>query len=311
VQLINCSICDLNFKYIKEHLQRKHKLTIEEYQHLFSDSDLNQNNPELVTTLQSPNLEELPEPSQSRKVPRQHAKPSREDMRNHKIKNCSVCEVNFDNRKQFIDHCQEVHKVKFKSKSHWTVNKTWMPPKDERAATSQSFKMFLSRSYTDLNKPDDGFSTVKSNFEEFSSSCSLLNKICNPVSNPISQIVWPNKNFVICEDCGESFCSWKEKDEHKKMNCHRVECEACGKTFSTLANLKKHRRLSCLGSLMPVSVSHSVATEVVEEILGRVFSVSSGAFDGFICPFQDCGQQFGREVHLKRHLSNFHENQID
>merc|ERR1719186_368751 len=317
VKLIKCSICDLNFKYIKEHLQRKHKLTIEEYQQLFSEtgrgSDLNQNNPESGTTLQSPKLEGLPEPSQSSivEVQRHLAKPSREDMRNHNIKHCSVCQVNFDSRKQFIDHCQDVHKVKFKPKSHWTVNKTGMPPKDERAATSQSFKMHLSRSFTDTNKPDDVSCTVKSNFEEFSSTSSPLNKICNPVSNPISQIVWPNQNLVSCEDCSESFLSWKEKVEHKKMNCHRVECEACGKTFSTLANLKKHRRSSCLVSLLPVSMSHSFATEVVEEILGRVFSVSSGAFDGFTCPFHGCGQQFGRAVHLKRHLSNFHENQID
>ena len=108
---------------------------------------------------------------------------------------------------------------------------------------------------------------------------------------------------LACELCGEKFTSWKYLEQHLKLNCHRVACEACGKTYSSLANLKKHRRLSCLGIPEPDPVN--IAREIVEQTLSNVFAVSV-----LKCPFENCGQKFGRSVHLKRHLSNSHDEQI-
>jgi len=319
VKLTNCTICDLNFKDIGRHVQRKHKLSMEEYQQLQTEenisfscpADLNQNITDSVQESTS-SLQPLSVPQfcaqDGDEGTRSLAKPPKDDMSNKMMKFCRVCEIEFETRKEFIQHCQFVHKVTFRNKSSWAVGKTVLQSQVGGDSPNQPLKMFLTRCST--QKPVENVDTsnetdcpkvmVKS--DGFVTSRSFHEKM----NGPISPIVWPKQYPSVCENCGEVFPTWKERDEHVKMSCHRVECEACGKTFSTVNNLKKHRRSSCKGSQMTEASSHCVAQGVVEQILSRVFSLSTGVFDGFTCPFKECGQQFGRKVHLKRHLSNFH-----
>ena len=330
IQLVNCKICDLNFKYFVTHLQRRHKLTMEEYQQLLreEESKLNSSNAhdtnqnlvtvtiaEPVARQQTQNQSHPPKPDQLRevKVTRKIPKPSKKDMINKKVKQCNVCDVEFETRKQFLEHCTDIHEIKFRNKSTWSSKVK--SPQDGRVSAGDDFKMFLSRrSLVSTQQVEDCSQNASSsvNLDEGSSSSSLSQSHeSKPMSIQSFQIVWPKRKFYSCENCGEKFESWKERDKHKMMNCRFIDCEACGKSFTTVAKLKKHRLTRCLGSSMPVPVAHSVVHELVEEILTKVFSLSSGSFDGCSCPHQDCGQQFGRRVHLKRHLSNFHDTPME
>lgn len=320
VKLINCTICDLNFKDIGRHVQRKHKLTMEEYQDFQTEEnansscppDLNQNNtdPAQVSTSSFQPLE-VPQFSaqDADELKRGLAKPPKDDMSNKTMKFCRVCEIEFESRKEFIQHCQFIHKVTFRNKSSWAVGMTVLPSQEGRDSQKQPLKMFLTRCSTKKpvedvvtsNEPDSP-NVMKVKSEGLVSSEYYPGKI----NGPISPIVWPKQYPSQCENCGDVFPSWKDRDEHLKMSCHRVECEVCGKTFSTVTNLKKHRRSSCRVGQMAKLSSHCVAEGVVEQILTRVFSSSTGVYDGFTCHVKECGQQFGRKVHLKRHLSNFH-----
>merc|ERR1712096_207866 len=180
-----------------------------------------------------------------------------------------------------IDHCQTIHHVKFKIKGHGFLKMAPPSPLDT-PATSSPFKSL--------------------------DSTSPANSI-HQHPKQVSKIVWPRPSFhqkgsLECEVCREKFTSLRFLDQHMKLNCQRVACEDCGKTYSSLANLKKHRRSSCLGNSK--SGPGNIAKEIVEKILSDVFSASTGPAAVFKCPVGNCGQQFERSVHLKRHLSKCH-----
>ena len=48
-------------------------------------------------------------------------KPSKKDLRNKNVRNCRACEIEFESRTEFIEHCKFVHEIKFKPKPRWTV----------------------------------------------------------------------------------------------------------------------------------------------------------------------------------------------
>jgi len=289
IKKVPCRICDQSFKYLQTHLKRKHGITKDEYDQFLSDReggdmsptlDLNENVqvPEMAhTECSAMDISDNVRSSKTSDSSRKHLrKPTKEEMSDKKVKHCSVCEVQFATRNLFIEHCQTVHHVKFKTKAHGFMNIVASQPQDTPPSSGQD-------------------STCPENFY-------------NQHPKQVSKIVLPMQSFrqdasLACELCGEKFTSWKYLDQHMKLNCHRVACEACGKTYSSLANLKKHRRLSCLGIPQPDPVN--IAREIVEQTLSNVFAVSV-----LKCPFENCGQKFGRSVHLKRHLSNSHDEQI-
>eukprot|EP00092_Neocalanus_flemingeri_P030129 GFUD01032707.1.p1 GENE.GFUD01032707.1~~GFUD01032707.1.p1 ORF type:complete len:653 (-),score=136.83 GFUD01032707.1:29-1936(-) len=293
---VPCQICGESIKYLKEHLKRRHGITKDEYDQLLSEDvgeespkqDLNHNfptpklaqpkvsAPELSGSVPNSITGETSRDSSRKRLP----KPSKEEMRDKTVKDCSVCDLQFVNRRLFIEHCQIIHDVRFKTKAYGFLVPS--QPQD-----TQSSNQHIALNSTFSQNPD------------------------NEGLRKVSKIVWPRQSFhqegsLVCEACGGKFTSWRFLDQHMKLNCQRVACESCGKTFSSLVHLKKHRRLSCLGN-QKLSPEH-IAMEIVELVVSKVFSASKGPADvEFKCPFEICGQQFGRSVHLKRHLTNYHD----
>jgi len=87
-----------------------------------------------------------------------------------------------------------------------------------------------------------------------------------------------------------------------------VPCENCGRMFSTLSNKERHKREHChtmnLGQDGNVEQLVEIKKEVVEEVIGSVKDK-----DELRCPILECGEEFARSVHLKRHLSSQHDIQ--
>jgi len=164
MKMVECRVCNVSVKYLKEHLRNAHKITEKEYQELFSDdSDMTGSIPnkmftedvmsqmrqmispnkikameETISTLGYPatnNSEEYMGYLDSPKVPKLEPEPEppvpaplagidlkverppKADIQNKANKTCSVCQVTYEARKSFIEHCQVTHGMKFKTKS--------------------------------------------------------------------------------------------------------------------------------------------------------------------------------------------------
>jgi len=87
-----------------------------------------------------------------------------------------------------------------------------------------------------------------------------------------------------------------------------VPCENCGRMFSTLSNKERHKREHCHTMKLGLEGKGEQLVEikkgVVEEVMG-----SGREKDELKCPIPECGEEFVRSVHLKRHLSSSHNIQ--
>jgi len=279
-----CKICGESIKYMKQHFKNTHGITTEQYDLLLSDAgdkfkvfDMNQNHRGQTKVNKSDNkspsaLAEASSKSSSSSLP----KPSKAEMSDKKVKHCSVCQVLFEDRRHFIEHCQTVHNIKFKVKSSQGLGKG-------------------APCFQQVDKHDS------SNMMSMKGSSQ-----CESSAGKFSKIIWPEKrDTIVCKKCEEKFPSWKHLDQHTKFVCKKVKCEFCGKTYSNAFNLRKHIKLTCTSVEKPLR-SRIIARGIVDHILATVFSVSGGPREVFDCTVVGCGQQFGRKVHLRRHLGNYH-----
>jgi len=155
MKMVECRVCNISVKYLKEHLRNAHKITEKEYRELFSDdadvtdeipqifaksvpiskrvasyassanSDEYQDNlgdtfrpeSEVKSERDSPTPPQEPDLGVSADIDLKKIRPPKEDIQNKMNKYCSVCQVDFETRKAFIEHCQVVHGMKFKTKS--------------------------------------------------------------------------------------------------------------------------------------------------------------------------------------------------
>jgi len=157
MKMVECRVCNISVKYLKEHLRNAHKITEKEYRELFSDdADVTDEIPQIFTKSvpiskrvasyassansddyqdnlgdmirsetgvkserDSPPPPQQPEPEVgvAPEIDLKKERPPKEDIQNKMNKNCSVCQVDFETRKSFIEHCQVVHGMKFKTKS--------------------------------------------------------------------------------------------------------------------------------------------------------------------------------------------------
>jgi len=285
----HCKICGGTFKYIKDHLRNNHGISAEQYEQLIGEAggvdfkilDFNQNCRVQAKTSDSDSaslsaFSEASTKSSSGSLP----KPSKTEMGNKTVKHCSACRIQFQDRRQFIEHCQTVHNIRFRTKASQGICKG-VPSKqqDEKHALQ--------------NVIQSGHSIPGSFHYKLQ-------------TGKVARIVWPQKrDTIVCKKCGEKFPSWKHLDQHMKFVCKKVRCELCGKTYSNLFNLTKHRKTNCPRNVR-TSCSTKIAREIVEQIVGTVLSVSPGPKVMLDCTVSGCGQQFGREVHLRRHLVNYH-----
>ena len=284
----HCQICGGTFKYIKEHFKKIHGISVEQYDQLIGEAggvefkvlDFNQNQVQAkVSDSDSASLSSVSETStkfSSSCLP----KPSKTEMGNKTVKHCSGCQIQFQDRRQFIEHCQRVHNIRFKTKASQGISKG--------ALSIQQVKKYDSK-----NVLQSGHVLTE-------------NLMMQPQAGKVSKIVWPQKrDTIICNKCGEKFPSWKHLDQHMKFVCKKIKCELCGKTYSNLFNLTKHRRTNCPSKLRTPS-STRIARDIVEHIVETVIRVSPGPKVVLDCTVFGCGQQFGRKVHLRRHLVNYH-----
>jgi len=144
-----CRVCNVSVKYLKEHLRNAHKITEKEYDELFGEDDDGygtKTKKVKVKEEKKPKIEVLAQEDTSSissmpgsiisddfvdMAPQQPKaasssleqsdlktrRPPKADIQNKANKTCSVCQVTYDARKSFIEHCQVTHGMKFKTKS--------------------------------------------------------------------------------------------------------------------------------------------------------------------------------------------------
>ena len=155
LKLTNCHVCNTSVKYLKDHIKNAHKLTEKEYHDLFGDEikdepfpndlDLNpvseaskeeKNTKSEINSFYTNDIssgskagsnnrsvfdsikKEIPDPADLKTL-----RPPKKDIQDKANKSCSVCEVTFESRKFFIEHCQLTHGMRFKTKTGVSIPK--------------------------------------------------------------------------------------------------------------------------------------------------------------------------------------------
>eukprot|EP00092_Neocalanus_flemingeri_P033808 GFUD01036761.1.p1 GENE.GFUD01036761.1~~GFUD01036761.1.p1 ORF type:complete len:130 (-),score=27.32 GFUD01036761.1:104-451(-) len=101
--MVQCKLCNASVKHLKGHLKNTHCMTVKDYDQI-----------ENVDVTKQEKNDSTPESSKS--LPSKPV-PVQPDVRNKSLKSCNKCQLNFPTRKQFLEHCQVVHGMKFKLKS--------------------------------------------------------------------------------------------------------------------------------------------------------------------------------------------------
>jgi len=143
VQILVCRICNATVKYLAVHVRQVHNITEGEYANLADTESTigqcNQENDKLsksatnaqlgLTTYWSPEKanvtadssnEAMMNPSLGLKSERS-IHPSKFEIKDKTNKSCSSCDIEFETRRLFIEHCTSVHKMKFKTATGETI----------------------------------------------------------------------------------------------------------------------------------------------------------------------------------------------
>jgi len=261
-------VCNVSVKYLKEHLRNAHKITEKEYDELFGDDDDGYGNKakkekkpkiEMLVPEDTSSVSSLPgsvisddyvdmaslATQQSKTAPPMEQadlktrRPPKADIQNKANKTCSVCEVTFDARKSFIEHCQVTHGMKFKTKAGISIP----PPPPVQIKTEP-----IKRSYSEelegppAKKPrsyvtSEGYEIeIEGSGEKEESSglyqqpgvnkwnqCSYRCGICGKASNSRNSI-----NSHITNDHGISSRDYKENYPSIEVNTVWFLCRLCG-----------------------------------------------------------------------------------
>ncbi len=130
IEMTECKVCSVNVKYLRDHLRNAHKITEQEYESLFNDEDA-PSNPSIETPTLFRSLQDRSNTSMTSKQNEDekevsssapHPKPPKSDIQDKTNKKCSSCNITFDSRRSFIEHCTTVHNMKFKTKSGATIS---------------------------------------------------------------------------------------------------------------------------------------------------------------------------------------------
>ena len=131
MESVECKVCNVNVKHLRDHLKNAHKITWAEYETLFEEGEsrgdeggqagisvsripklfAESSNPAAAVHDQTPEYSEQPLP-----------KPPKSDIQDKTNKHCSSCTISFESRRSFIEHCTTVHNMKFKTKSGLTIS---------------------------------------------------------------------------------------------------------------------------------------------------------------------------------------------
>jgi len=105
IKLECCKLCNTSIKNLKAHLRHTHGMNMADYDGIDNNVDkIKEDGRNHVDD----NKEEFQHHAQSM---------TKLDVRDKSLKTCVQCDENFPTRRQFIEHCQIVHGMKFKLKS--------------------------------------------------------------------------------------------------------------------------------------------------------------------------------------------------
>ncbi len=150
-ETFECKVCNVNVKYLKEHLKNAHKITEHEYESLFGEEESFKQPPKsalprpppltpkprimgttsltMTPVSRSATSAEAGSPAATADMPSfltafdpSLPKPPKSDIQDKTNKTCSSCTITFDSRRSFIEHCTTVHNMRFKTKSGATIS---------------------------------------------------------------------------------------------------------------------------------------------------------------------------------------------
>ena len=134
MESVECKVCNVNVKHLRDHLKNAHKITEMEYGTLFEGEARNDDGGHVGGLGSGISVSRIPKKFSDRSnrpaVPEQAAsyseeplpKPPKSDIQDKTNKHCSSCTISFESRRSFIEHCTTVHNMKFKTKSGLTIS---------------------------------------------------------------------------------------------------------------------------------------------------------------------------------------------
>ena len=141
MESVECKVCNVTVKHLRDHLRNAHKITELEYGTLFEeeqeecreDGGLDGGGQvagfgagisvsRVPKQFTQPVPEQMPMVDASYSDPPPPPKPPKSDIQDKTNKHCSSCTISFESRRSFIEHCTTVHNMKFKTKSGLTIS---------------------------------------------------------------------------------------------------------------------------------------------------------------------------------------------
>ena len=135
MESVECKVCNVAVKHLRDHLKNAHKITELEYETLFEGEPRNDEGEHVGGLGSGISVSRLPKQFDDRSnrpvAPEQTSsyseqpplpKPPKSDIQDKTNKHCSSCTISFESRRSFIEHCTTVHNMKFKTKSGLTIS---------------------------------------------------------------------------------------------------------------------------------------------------------------------------------------------
>eukprot|EP00095_Tigriopus_kingsejongensis_P008992 maker-scaffold783_size97670-snap-gene-0.20 protein:Tk08992 transcript:maker-scaffold783_size97670-snap-gene-0.20-mRNA-1 annotation:"hypothetical protein HMPREF1544_09400" len=226
IEMIECRVCNVQVKYLKDHLRNAHKITEQEYESLFEgEHDL------FGSTTQAMELGPSHVESGTSKVkdpitpqmvitdgvnllssqPVAIPKPPKSDIQNKTNKACSSCEITFESRRGFIEHCTTVHSMKFKTKSGITISAPTLQHPMKRKLNSEPIVDLPKRIRRGTDTSGCGQSMGESNISSGSTDRHGGSSATQYTPNGVSK--W-NQCVYQCCFCGKSTQSRSSMTSH-------------------------------------------------------------------------------------------------
>merc|ERR1719186_1680707 len=182
------------------------------------------------------------------------------NIRDKSNKYCSYCEISFPSRMLFLSHCQQIHKLRFKSKSGGPIefNQSGLNPAQALALQSPT-PPTPAIPITPLALPPTP-----------PSSSTHQQALSSQPGKMSSTKIRRGEGTVPCQFCNKMFSSGSNKERHVRLSCQGApndgqevnevrddepmedvedgkgfKCNRCGRLFSKLGNLNRHYIYTC------------------------------------------------------------------
>jgi len=227
IEPVRCEICENHVKHIVPHLLKTHQLNMAQYKDLVENKSF-ENNMKLERDNQSPRNKEYIERISSENIKTENfnmdssysersdssysersvnfdsGKPSKAEIQDKTNTRCSSCQEELHTRKKFVQHCQLVHQIKFKTKAGLAVPP---PPSAPEAYLSSSFNSSVS-----------GDVAGKTGLMTFDPS-----SIDEAGTRGVKRRLIRGEGSIPCDQCNKMFSSVSNMGKHKRLNCHPAD----------------------------------------------------------------------------------------